>query len=193
MRIIGLTGGIGSGKSTVSSYLKEKGYAIVDADQIAREIVEPGSPVLSQMVQAFGADILYENGALDRKRLGSIVFSDEEKKRILDGITHGEIESRIKESIRSFTGEVLILDVPLLFEAGMERYADEVWVVDAEDEVRISRVMDRDGFTSEEVRSRMKKQMSREEKRRRGDRVLSNSGSREKLYDQIERLMGEGK
>lgn len=191
MRIIGLTGGIGSGKSTVSSYLKDRGYEIVDADKIARQVTDIGSPVLAELKDAFGGEIFLPDGALDRKRLGSMVFSDAEKKERLDEITHREICARIETAVREFGGTVIFLDVPLLYETGMESLTDEVWVVDVEDDVRIRRVMERDGLSKQEVLNRIAGQLPREEKLKRADRVLSNSGTQEELYKQIEQLIGE--
>lgn len=191
MRIIGLTGGIGSGKSTVAAYLKELGCSIVDADQIAREIVEPGSPVLWQLASAFGSQILLPDGSLDRRRLAAVAFASEEGKETLDRITHGEIQMRMQAVIDEFQGEILFLDVPLLFESGMDKMADQVWVVDTEDELRIKRVMDRDGLSEEEIRARMGRQMAREEKLSRADSVLSNSGSLQELFMQIDQLVGD--
>ncbi|WP_207302969.1 dephospho-CoA kinase [Bacilliculturomica massiliensis] len=191
MMVIGLTGGIGSGKSTVSDYLARKGCAIVDADGIAREITEPDSPVLEKLSRTFGAEIINPDGSLDRKKLGRMAFADEEKKKKLDEITHGEILRRIEERVAAFQGDVIFLDVPLLFETGLERLTDQVWVVDAEDEERIRRVRQRDGLSEEEIRDRIRRQMPREEKCARADRILCNSGAPEELYLQIDRLLGE--
>ena len=191
MMVIGLTGGIGSGKSTVSDYLLRKGHAIVDADRIAREITEPGSPVLERLSAAFGPEIIDPNGNLDRKALGRIAFSDPEKKKRLDEITHGEILRRIERQVEEFQGDLIFLDIPLLFETGLQRLADLVWVVDAEDEERIRRVRQRDGLSEEEIRNRIRRQMSREERCAKADKILHNSGAPEELYEQIDRLLGE--
>lgn len=189
MRIIGLTGGIGTGKSTVSDYLKKKGYTIIDADKLAREIVLPGSQVLQRLVQAFGEEILLPGGELNRKLLGSMVFGNPEKKALLDKITHGEICGRIEAAVKGFSGEALVIDAPLLFETGLSRLATEVWVVDAEDEIRIERVRRRDGMSREETERRIAAQLSREEKWKRADRLLDNSGTVEELYRRIDEII----
>ncbi|WP_312091750.1 dephospho-CoA kinase [Aminipila sp.] len=192
MRIIGLTGGIGSGKSTVSNYLTQKGFAIIDADKIAREIVEPESETLFKLSECFGSNILNSDGSLNRKALAAIAFSSEEQKKKLDGIMLQEIIRIINEKIEYYhtTDEMLIfIDAPLLFEAGLDQQSHEIWVVDAEDELRIERVIRRDGSSREEVLSRMRKQMSREEQYKRADHVLNNSATAEALYAQIDKLL----
>lgn len=201
MNVIGLTGGIGSGKSTVSSYLKEKGYTIIDADQIARRVTEPGSPILDQLAAAFGQDILFEDGSLNRKKLGHIVFADPEKKARLDQITLGAVCGKIREDLESVreaakggktdADGIVVLDVPLLFETGLDELADAVWVVDATDETRIRRVCARDQMSRQDAENRLASQMSREERCRRADSVIDNSGDLDHLYEQIERLIGE--
>lgn len=192
MRIIGLTGGIGSGKSTVSNYLTQKGFAIIDADKIAREIVEPESETLFKLSECFGSNILNSDESLNRKALAAIAFSSEEQKKKLDDIMLQEIIRIINEKIEYYhtTGEMLIfIDAPLLFEAGLDQQSHEIWVVDAEDELRIERVIRRDGSSREEVLSRMRKQMSREEQYKRADHVLNNSATAEALYAQIDKLL----
>lgn len=209
MRIIGLTGGIGSGKSTVTEYLISRGYKVLDADKISREIVEPGSVTLEKLTEAFGRDILLPDGSLDRKTLARLAFSSPEKKAVLNRITHDKILeiilARIKEyqelldsAANSGLGglggslsrkKVIFVDVPLLYESGLDRYMNEVWVVDAREDVRVERVMKRDQTTMEQVKRRIENQMDDEERLARADEILDNSGSREELYRQIERLL----
>ena len=198
MKIIGLTGGIGTGKSTVSRYLTTKGYRIIDADRIAREVVEPGQPALKALVEEFGPEILLEDGSLNRRELARLAFASPEGKAALDRITHGAIFARIEELQLQYAAEleatadaVIFLDVPLLFETGFDRKADLVWVVDVPDEIRVQRVVLRDGLTEEEVWARIKNQMSREEKIARADVVLDNSGTPEKLYAQVDARLNE--
>lgn len=198
MKIIGLTGGIGTGKSTVSRYLTTKGYRIIDADRIAREVVEPGQPALKALVEEFGPEILLEDGSLNRRELARLAFASPEGKAALDRITHGAIFARIEElqlqyaaELESTADTVIFLDVPLLFETGFDRKADLVWVVDVPDEIRVQRVVLRDGLTEEEVWARIKNQMSREEKIARADVVLDNSGTPEKLYAQVDARLNE--
>jgi len=195
-QVIGLTGGIGSGKSTVSEYLSQKGYVIVDADKIAREIVMPETPTLQNLVSVFGKEILNEDRSLNRKKLGGIVFGDDALCQQLNDIMHDEIFKIIKERIdeKRISGynKILFLDIPLLFEtASAELYEtmDQIWVVDTEDEVRIQRIMARDETSRESVLNIMSNQMSSEEKRKRADVVIENSGSKEDLYLILDKLL----
>lgn len=193
MKLIGLTGGIGSGKSTVSDYLMAKGYPVLDADKISREIVEPDSPVLHRLVEVFGEGILKEDGSLDRKGMSAIVFVDEEKKMILERIMHKEVLRITLERVEAIAQEsrdaVIFIDAPLFFEADMDRYTEQNWVVDADDEIRIRRVMERSDLSREEVWQRIANQMSRQVRIHRATHVLDNSGSREMLYAQVDKLL----
>lgn len=188
MIIIGLTGGIGSGKSTVSDILKEQGIPVVDGDRIAREVVEPHRPAYDEIVRVFGTEVLQRDGTLNRKRIGEIVFSDPEKLSVLNSITHKEIYRVILERLESLkeTGTTLVfLDVALLFETGFDQLTDRVWVVDAPDAVRVERIQKRDGLKEEEILKRIQSQMSREMRNTKGDLVLDNSKGREELKAQI--------
>ena len=207
MKIIGLTGGIGSGKSTVTDYLVTMGFHVLDADKIARELVMPGSDMLIQLTAEFGDDILLDDGSLDRKKLGSIVFSDEEKKQTLDKMMHTKILEIIHERILKIREEssyfaedvirpetaakhrVIFIDAPLLFETGLDKSVEEVWVIDVDDETRINRIMERDGLNRNEIIKIMNSQMARSEKNRRADVLLDNSGKREVLYRQLDQLI----
>ncbi len=190
--IIGLTGGIGAGKTTVSDYLKKKGYPVLDADEVAREIVEPGSETLGELTRAFGKDILNPDGNLNRRFLAGIVFSDPEKKKIIDGIMHGKIIDTLLKRARSMEEEPFVfIDVPLLFETGMDRYVDQVWMVDAEEEIRIKRVMERDDSSREDVLRRIRFQAGRDEKIKKAHIILNNSGVKEILYRQIDEALNK--
>ena len=195
MKIIGLTGGIGSGKSTVSAYFSDNGHVVIDADRIAREIVAPGMPVLSELASAFGEHILNSDGTLDRKKLAEVAFGDKILKKRMDAIMHGEIlriiDERIAGLAESGYNSFVLLDIPLLFETntGLNDAIDEIWVVDAEDETRIERVIGRDGISRQDIIKIMDSQMSREEKRKRADVVIENSGSKEELYRKIDKLV----
>ena len=197
VKIIGLTGGIGSGKTAVSSYLLEKGYAVFDADKIAKELVYPGSPVLSNLASAFGDTILNSDGSLNRKELASKAFSDKVMKERMDGIMHGEIlriiKEKIDELIESGYSGVILLDIPLLFEVdtGLEEYIDEIWVIDAEEETRINRVIERDGISRRNVLDIMDNQFPSEEKRKRAHFVIDNSGSLKDLHKKLDELVEE--
>lgn len=189
MAVIGLTGGIGTGKSTVSKYLVKKGFEIADADQIARDITLPGSPVINRITAAFGEEFVVD-GVLQRKKLGKYVFESAERKKTLDGIMMTTIISIIDERIHNAEGHIII-DAPLLFEVGLDNRCDRVFVVNADTEVRIERVMNRDGISRQEVLDRIANQMPMEDKIERADFVLDNSGSREELYHQIDEAIKE--
>ncbi len=193
MKIIGLTGGIGSGKSTVTDYLIARGFPVLDADKIAREIVLPGSEMLIQLVSVFGKTILMQDGSLDRKKLGAIVFSDTEKKKTLDGLMHTRILELIHDRILQYREDsvhkVIFIDAPLLFETGLDKSASEIWVIDVDEETRIKRIMERDGLKREDIAMRISNQMTRDEKNKRADVILDNTGDQETLYQQIEQLL----
>ena len=207
MKIIGLTGGIGSGKSTVSDYLISKGFHVLDADKIAREIVLPGSEMMIRLTAVFGEGILLEDGSLNRKKLGEIVFSDSEKRKTLDSLMHTRILELIHEAIfrireeaeqvpagntgpeNTVKNKVIFIDAPLLFETGLDKSVSEVWVIDVDDETRIERIMERDGLKREEILQRISTQMARSEKQQRADVVLDNTGDQETLFRQIDLLL----
>lgn len=180
MKIIGLTGGIASGKSFVAGILSSLGAVIIDADVLARRVVAPGEPAYHAVAREFGAGVLLQGGALDRKALGKIVFSDETARRKLEAIVHPAVaelaERSIAEEERKGRRAVFYV-VPLLFEAGLESMMDEIWVVSVEGETEIDRLMKRDGISRDEAMTRIASQMSLEEKAARGDVVIDNSGT----------------
>ena len=188
MIIIGLTGGIGTGKSTVSNYLKEHDCLILDADAISRQMTEKGQPALIDIAKAFGEDLLVD-GVLDRQALGNIVFNDKEKLDILQSIITNKvveyINTRIEELKEERYNGIVVIDAPLLFECGMEGIADENWLVSASLDVRLKRVSQRDGLSEEQILSRINNQMLQEEKEKLSQVILDNSGSLEDLYKQI--------
>lgn len=187
MTVVGLTGGIGSGKSTVSGYLISKNIEVIDADKIAREIVGPGSKVLEQLAKIFGQDILLPDGSLDRKKLGSIVFRDNQKREILNKITHHEIIGKIKSRIKEAHSKIVVVDAPLLIETGLNQYVDEVWVVDVDDKIRIDRLINRDRLSESEIQERINSQLPREERLKYAKVILDNSGSLDYLLQQIDK------
>ena len=193
MVIIGLTGGIGTGKSTVSNYLREQNFAIVDADKISREVVEPGKPLLKELEDAFGSEIINEDGSLNRKGLAAIVFNDVEQRKLMDSIMHKEILAEMRRCMENYQeqGEHqgIIIDAPLLFEIGLEKWCDQVWLVTADMDIRIQRVCARDNAVPEEVEARIRNQMSDDEKRKLSDEILDNSGTLENLHNQIAELL----
>lgn len=193
MEIIGLTGGIGTGKSTVSRYLSEQNFAIVDADLISRQVVEPGMPLLDELEAAFGSDIINEDGSLNRKGLAAIVFNDVEQRKLMDSIMHKEILAEMRRVMEEFqqqgTHQGIIIDAPLLFEIGLEKWCGQVWLVTADMDLRIERVCARDDAKPEEVEARIRNQMSDDEKKKLSDEILDNSGTLEELHKQISELL----
>lgn len=187
-KIIGLTGSISTGKTQVSNYLRNRGEMVIDADLIAREVVDLG-PVKEKIKEAFGDDI-YKDDELDRKALGEIVFRDKEKRQVLNEIEHPEIYKIILEEIKNAKGRVFV-DIPLLFESQHlnEKYGldfDEVWLVYVNRETQVKRLIKRDrisrGFALEKINS----QMSVEDKKIMADVIIDNSGSLEKTFRQVE-------
>lgn len=191
MIVIGLTGGIGTGKSTVSDYLKKKGCLIIDADALSREMTQKGKPAVKEIAIAFGNHLVDEDGNLDRKALGKIVFNDKKKLDILQAIITNKVVEYIEDSISNLKTDnydgIVIIDAPLLFECGMEHMSDENWLVTTDLDVRIERVKKRDGLSEEEILSRINNQMSQEDKDKKSNCVLNNSGSLEELYIQIDK------
>ncbi|UOY02825.1 dephospho-CoA kinase [Blastococcus sp. PRF04-17] len=188
---IGLTGGIGSGKSTVSALLADHGAVVVDADRVAREVVAPGTPGLTAVVSAFGERVLTADGALDRPALAGIVFADPEARRTLDGIVHPLVRARARElEAAAPPGSVVVHDVPLLAETGQATSYDLVLVVEADVEVRVARLVQR-GLTADDARARMAAQASDEQRRAIADVVLDNSGTPEELARQVDTFWAE--
>lgn len=195
MKIIGLTGGIASGKSTVSKYLRELGAIIIDADIIAREIVEKGKPALKDIVEYFGREVLNEDGTLNRKYLGKIVFNDSEKLKILNKITHKRIVENIKKKIKYYKHlgkyKVVFVDAALLIEMGMTNLFDEIWLVIVDRKTQIQRLMIRDKLSYVEALNRINSQMSLEEKKLYADVIIDNSKGIKDLKRQVEFLWNE--
>lgn len=186
---VGLTGGIGSGKSEVSRRLAARGAVVIDADKIAREVVEPGTPGLAEIVEAFGEEVLRPDGTLDRERLGAIVFSDPEKLKILNGIVHPKVGERTEQLQREAPPDaVVVFDVPLLAENNLAALYDVVVVVDTPDEVRLERLRRFRNMPEADARARIAAQASREERLRIADIVIGNEGSLEELDAQVEKV-----
>lgn len=185
--VLGVTGGIATGKSTVVNFFKAQGFPVVDGDQIARAIVEPKMPALTDLTRAFGLEILKE-GQLDRQKLGEIVFGDAKKRQqmdqILDGYLRKEITDQIKEA--SKTAPLVIADIPLLYEADYGQYMDQVAVVYIPEELQQKRLMERDHLTPAEAKKRMDSQLSIEEKRQRADILFDNQGTIDKTKEQVQ-------
>lgn len=194
MKIIGLTGGIGTGKSTVSAYLAQKGCKIIDADLISHQMTEAGSPCLAEIRDAFGEDVFLRDGNLDRKKVGRLVFADATKKKTLEQIiTRRVIEKtlRILQDCRARQEALVVLDAPLLFECGMQRYTDETWLVVCRTETRLRRIAARDGLAEEDIQKRIANQMSTEQKEKLADYIIDNSRDLAWLYAQIDALLAK--
>ena len=189
---VGLTGGIGSGKSTVASMLALKGASIVDADEIARRIVEPGSPVLARLTEEFGSDIIRDDGSLDRALLASRAFADDRATRHLNEITHPAIREIAEAEISSAeaTSLLVVYEMPLLVETGQVSLVDVVVVVDVPESVQIERALAR-GMTEDDVRQRMARQASRDQRLAAADAVVDNSGSTIETQLQVDSLWSE--
>lgn len=188
MRVIGVTGGIGTGKSTVAGILKRHGAYVIDADEIAKRVVRKGQKTLDLIIDYFGTGILNDNGEIDRKRLADIVFQDANKLSILNEIVHQEVHRQIKKEIdelrnRQYNG-IIVLDVPIPTN-DFKQLSDEIWVVDSDLDKRLERVKKRSGFSREEALKRINTQMTREEYLSIADKVIINNGSEKELEDVV--------
>lgn len=189
---IGLTGGVGSGKSTVSSYMRELGIPVIDGDRLAREAVRPGSTAMEEIRRAFGDEIFLPDGTLDRQKTADIVFKHEEKRQILNGIIHPYVWHRTSEELLRCQEEghnVVVLDMPLLLEISWQLRVESVWIVEIPLEAQISRVIERDGMTREQVLDRIGKQMPTENKLNYADVVIDNSRSVEYTREQVRKAL----
>lgn len=192
LRVFGLTGGIGSGKSTVARLLRERGVPVVDADELAREAVAPGSAGLGEVVAAFGPEVLDSAGALDRQRLGERVFADTEARKRLNSITHPIVRRLSQERFAELDRqgiELAAYDVPLLFEVGLDAVLKPTVVVASSEATQLARVSARDGLSEAAVQARIAAQMPLDEKRRRADHVLENDGSLAELAQKVDALL----
>jgi dephospho-CoA kinase len=187
--LIGLTGGIGSGKSTVSALLAERGAVVIDADRITRELQEPGTSVFEAMVERFGPGIVAADGTLDRQAVADVVFSDAQALQALNAIVHPAVGAEIARRLEAEAGtdRVVILDVPLLVESGRDDLAALV-VVDVDPEIALQRLVEQRGMREDDARARMARQASREDRLARADEVIDNSGSLDDLATQVDAL-----
>ncbi|HET8621395.1 MAG TPA: dephospho-CoA kinase [Acidimicrobiales bacterium] len=190
MLVVGLTGGIGSGKSTVSAMLAAKGAVVVDADAVTREVQQPGTPVFAAMVERFGPGIVAPDGTLDRAAVAGIVFTDPDALAALNDIVHPAVGARIAERMTELaaTGEIVVLDVPLMVESKRGYPVAALVVVDVDPEVAVRRLVEGRGMREDDVRARMSRQATREERLARADRVVDNSGSVDDLARQVDDL-----
>ncbi|WP_028308319.1 dephospho-CoA kinase [Desulfitibacter alkalitolerans] len=191
MKVIGLTGGIASGKSTVASILAEFGATIIDADKVARDVVEPGQPAWRDIRKAFGEDALLADGSLNRQWLGNLIFNDPTKRQMLNSIIHPRIIEecqKILEHYKQAGEKAVILEVPLLIETGMDTMVDEVWLVAVEVETQISRLIKRDGLSRGQALKRIESQMSLEEKIPKADIIIDGQLTINKLRSYLKTL-----
>ncbi len=192
LNVFGLTGGIGSGKSTAAALFRDRGVPVVDADELAREAVSPGSVGLAEVLAAFGPQILVADGSLDRKRLGALVFADAEARKRLNAITHPIVRRLSQERFRAIDEHGVKLagyDVPLLFEVGLDAVLRPIVVVTAREATQVDRILARDGITEQAARDRIASQLPLADKQRRADYVLYNNGSPNELAAQVDALL----
>jgi dephospho-CoA kinase len=191
--LVGLTGGIATGKSTVSEMLRERGCVIIDADVLAREVVEPGEPALAAIASEFGGEVLQPDGRLDRKRLGALVFAEPAKRRRLEELTHPAIRERFARRLQELTDQgfagIVFFDAPVMIESGNYRNMDRLVVVAASEETQLERLMARDGIDREAALQRIQSQMPLAEKFRLADHVIWNDGDRVATEGEVERVL----
>lgn len=193
--IIGITGGIATGKSTFCNLLSKLGFLVIDSDKIARDVVEIGSEGLKNVVDYFGDDILKEDGSLDRNKLGDLIFNDQRKRTALNNILHPLITKKIRKLIDDNinTEKVIFIDIPLLLEvrSNLEKNGldfDQVWLIYSKESTQVKRLMDRNNLSQDQALMRIKSQMNIEEKRKLADLVINNEGSLEELEQMVERV-----
>jgi dephospho-CoA kinase len=191
---IGLTGGIASGKSTVTGMIRELGIPVIDADQVARDVVKVGEEAYAQIVATFGSDILQTNGEIDRAKLGAIVFHNEQERKKLNAIVHPAVRRRMmaeKEAYVQSGAKTIVLDIPLLFESELTHFIDKVIVVYVDDDIQLERLMKRNGFSKEEALARIRSQMPLREKVKKADAVINNNGTVEETKQQLLQILTE--
>lgn len=190
-KIIGITGGIASGKSTVTDFLRKQGYQVVDADQVVHELQKPGEKLFQVLLSEFGSEIIQTNGFLDRKKLGQIVFADATlltKINQLQGeIIREELAMRCRRLVQK--EELFFMDIPLLFEQGYEDWFDEIWFIDVQEETQIERLQQRNDLSVDEAKKRIASQLSSQEKRQRADMIIDNNGKIEDTLQQVAILL----
>ncbi|MBT2648203.1 dephospho-CoA kinase [Bacillus sp. ISL-34] len=193
-QIIGITGGIASGKSSVSLYLQELGFTIVDADLASRAVVEPGEEAYHQVVKAFGEDILLTDGNIDRVKLGSIIFNDQEKRLLLNSIVHPAVRNwmRLKtEAALSSGEETVFMDIPLLFESKLTFMVDKTLLIYVDEQVQLQRLMNRNGLSETEALARINSQMPLADKKALADAVIDNNGDINETKRQVKSILSE--
>ena len=195
MITIGLTGGIASGKSTVSAMLRELGAHVIDADQVGHEVYEPGAPAWDQLVQAFGREIVGEDGRIDRKKLGPIVFADPARLQTLNGIVHPLMRKMMEERLEGLRQEgtttIALIEAAILIEGGWASLVDEIWVTAVPESVALERLVGRTGLTPEQAEARIRSQMGNEERKQYALRVIDTAGSLEDVQLQANVLWAD--
>ncbi len=189
-KVIGLTGGIASGKSTASDYIRSLGFEVLDADVYARKVTEKDSAGYHKIIEAFGTDILDENKEIDRRKLGEIIFNDPKERKKLNGISHPEIRRMMNADQEAFLKHNhVFLDIPLLFENGLDKNCDITITVYVTKENQMERLMERNNLTEKEAASRVNSQMSLDEKKNLSDYVFDNNNDKKELFDQIDEFV----
>ncbi len=188
MKILGITGGIGAGKSRVSQCFQSLGATLIDADKIARQVLEKDGRAYHDVVKAFGEDIVSADQTIDRKRLANVVFQNPKHLALLNSLTHPHVFAEMREQIQRADTDLVCLDVPLLFTCDFPIFCDKTLAVLAPRELRILRVMERDGATRKEILKRMENQLSDEEFRQKADYVIVNDGDEESLFQKVKEI-----
>lgn len=190
--VVGLTGGIASGKSTVSNMFKEKGFTVIDADKESRYVVEKGKPAYNEIVKTFGEDILQPDGNIDRAKLGAIVFNDKEKREMLNRIVHPAVRKemvRKKEEAVAKGERLVVLDIPLLLEGNLQFMVDKVLLVYVDEQTQLKRLMERNQYSKEEALARIHSQMPLEKKVELSDEIINNNGTLEETKRQLNEIL----
>jgi len=190
--IIGLTGSIASGKSTISAMLKDKGFPIVDADLVARIVVEPGTQTLQEIEEVFGKEVMKDDGTLNREALGQIIFHNPVKRKQLNDLMHPAIRSemlRQRDKLIQDGYSTIIMDIPLLFESKLQHFVEKIMVVSVTEETQLQRLMERNSLSIEEAKARIQSQLPISEKEKGADAVIYNNGSKVESKEQLERLL----
>lgn len=192
--IIGLTGSIASGKSTVSNMLKEMGYPIIDADLVARQVVEPGTETLKQIAELFGPEVIHRDGTMNREKVGALIFSDPARRKQLNDIIHPAIRKEMLRQRSAYLAEgydSIVMDIPLLFESKLQHFVDKILVVSVTEENQLSRLMERNGLSDKDARDRISSQLPMAVKEAGADAVIYNNGTLEETARQLATIMAQ--
>ncbi len=194
--VIGLTGGIAAGKTSVSAGLARRGAHVIDADSVGHRVLEPGGEAYDDVLRAFGKDILDADGRIDRRKLGSVIFADPQKRRQLNAISHPHMAQRMSREIARVRGRqapppLIVLDAAILLEAGWDALCDEVWTVSVDSETATGRLISRNGLTADQAHERIAAQWNNRDRESRAQRVIRNEGSLDELTAQVERIWYE--